>query len=156
MLSEIFYYGLAFIFGLIIWLPIYKYTISTWVGDSVVARCESGEIDLNYLLDEGGVFDELASRVVLLFKQNMLAEMGQLSRQSAVNGGVNEDTGEVDPISAGLQVSNELLKAVGMKKPPAILQYKLAQALGKMVEGATPKEEGATVSVDLQYDDQMF
>ena len=68
--------------GMAIWLPIYKYYISRIVGDHVVARVENKEIDLNYLLDNGGVFDELANRVVTLFKQHMLAEMGQLSNQS--------------------------------------------------------------------------
>ena len=33
----------------------------------------------------------------------------------------------------GIQTAGELLKMVGMKKPPAILQYKIANALGQMV-----------------------
>jgi hypothetical protein len=126
---------LIFAISFLIWLPIYKWTISKWVGDSVIKRCESGEIDLNYLLDEGGVFDELADRVVTLFKQHMLAEMGQLSRA-----GQHNPENAADPVSMGLQASEELLKAVGMKKPPAILQYKVAQALGKMASGVTPTD----------------
>jgi len=123
-------YALLFFGGVAVWLPIYYYMVSRWVGDHVVNRCETGEIDLNYLLDNGGVFDELANRVVTLFKQHMLAEMGQLSRSA---GSVD---GELDPIGMGIEASGEILKAVGMKKPPAILQYKLAQVLGNMIDGA--------------------
>jgi len=128
---EPFVYALLFFGGVAVWLPIYYYMVSRWVGDHVVARCETGEIDLNYLLDNGGVFDELANRVVTLFKQHMLAEMGQLSRSATV--GVDDD-GIIDPVGMGIEASGQILKAVGMKKPPAILQYKLAQVLGNMLE----------------------
>jgi len=127
-------YALLFFGGVAVWLPIYYYMVSKWVGDHVVTRCETGEIDLNYLLDNGGVFDELATRVVTLFKQHMLAEMGQLSRSAK---GVSGEDGEIlDPIGMGIEASGEILKAVGMKKPPAILQYKLAQVLGTMIDQA--------------------
>ena len=122
---------IALFVGMAVWLPIYKYYISRLVGDHVVKRVESKDIDLNYLLDQGGVFDALADRVVTLFKQHMLAEMGQLSRASK---GSVED---MDPISMGLEASEELLKMVGMKKPPAILQYKVAQALGELASRNT-------------------
>ena len=124
-------YALLFFLGVAVWLPIYYYMVSKWVGDHVVTRCETGEIDLNYLLDNGGVFDELATRVVTLFKQHMLAEMGQLSR-SAVSPG--EDGEPMDAVGMGIEASGQILKAVGMKKPPAILQYKLAQVLGTMLD----------------------
>jgi len=120
-------YLAIFIGGVAVWLPIYYYMVSRWVGDHVVARVESKDIDLAYLLDNGGVFDELADRVVTLFKHHMLAEMGQLSRSA-------KETGEGgDPIGMGIEASGEILKSIGMKKPPAILQYKLAQVLGNMV-----------------------
>jgi len=127
---EPFIYAILFFGGMAIWIPVYFYVVAPFIGDHVVKRCETGEIDLNYLLDNGGVFDELATRVVTLFKQHMLAEMGQLSRSA---GSVD---GELDPVGMGIQASGEILKAVGMKKPPAILQYKLAQVLGNMIDGA--------------------
>jgi len=127
---EGFVYALLFFGGVAVWLPIYYYMVSRWVGDHVVKRVESKEIDLNYLLDAGGVFDELADRVVTLFKQHMLAEMGQLSRAGMAGSG---EDGELDPVGMGIEASGEILKAVGMKKPPAILQYKLAQVLGNMI-----------------------
>ena len=123
-------YLAVFVGGIAVWLPIYYYMVSRWVGDHVVKRVESKEIDLNYLLDAGGVFDELADRVVTLFKQHMLAEMGQLSRAGMASSG---EDGEIDPVGMGIEASGEILKAVGMKKPPAILQYKLAQVLGNMI-----------------------
>jgi len=119
-------YLAIFIGGVAVWLPIYYYMVSRWVGDHVVARVESKDIDLAYLLDNGGVFDELADRVVTLFKHHMLAEMGTLSRSAKVDG-------ESDPMGMGIEASGEILKAIGMKKAPAILQYKLAQVLGNMV-----------------------
>jgi len=127
---EPFVYAILFFGGVAVWLPIYYYMVSKWVGDHVVTRCETGEIDLNYLLDNGGVFDELANRVVTLFKQHMLAEMGTLSRSAQ---GSSEDGVDLDPMSMGIDASGQILKAIGMKKPPAILQYKLAQVLGNMM-----------------------
>jgi hypothetical protein len=120
MINEILLYLLVFCFSMAIWLPIYKYVVSRWVQEATISRIESGDIDLNYLLDEGGVFDNLAERTVTLFKHHML------------------DT--ADPMAMGLQASEDLLKMVGMKKVPPMLQYKLAQALGQMVNqtpGAT-------------------
>jgi len=127
---EPFVYAILFFGGVAVWLPIYYYMVSRWVGDHVVARCETGEIDLNYLLDNGGVFDELANRVVTLFKSHMLAEMGQLSNAAKVT---NDDGVDLDPMSMGIDASGQILKAIGMRKPPAILQYKLAQVLGNMM-----------------------
>jgi len=127
---EPFVYAILFFGGVAVWLPIYYYMVSKWVGDHVVTRCETGEIDLNYLLDNGGVFDELANRVVTLFKSHMLAEMGQLSNAAKVT---NDDGVDLDPMSMGIDASGQILKAIGMKKPPAILQYKLAQVLGNMM-----------------------
>ena len=129
MLYDLAIYGLVFCFSMAIWLPIYKHVVSRWVQEATVARIESGDIDLNYLLDEGGVFDSLAERTVNLFKHHMLAEMGQLSRAAQ-----HDPENITDPVAAGISASEEILKGLGMKKPPAILQYKMAQALGRMAE----------------------
>jgi hypothetical protein len=120
-------YLAVFVAGVAVWLPIYYYMVSRWVGDHVVRRVENKEIDLNYLLDQGGIFDELADRTVTLFKHHMLAEMGQLSRAADHTENISDD-----PAAMGIQAAGELLKMVGMKKPPAILQYKVANALGQM------------------------
>ena len=131
MIYEIATYLAVFIFSMAVWLPVYKYVVSDWVQKATIARIENGDIDLNYLLDEGGVFDSLADRTVTLFKHHMLAEMGQLSRAAA-----HDPENITDPIAAGISASEEILKGLGMKKPPAILQYKMAQALGNMAQGA--------------------
>ena len=130
-MSEPLLYALLFFGGMAIWIPVYYYVVAPFIGDHVVRRCETGEIDLNYLLDNGGVFDELATRVVTLFKQHMLAEMGQLSRSATHPG---EDGEVLDPVGMGIEASGSILKAIGLKKPPAILQYKLAQVLGNMLD----------------------
>ena len=83
MIFEIATYLAVFVFSMAVWLPIYKYVVSNWVQQATIERIESGDIDLNYLLDEGGVFDSLAERTVTLFKHHMLAEKGQLSRAAA-------------------------------------------------------------------------
>ena len=130
MINEILLYLLVFCFSMAVWLPIYKHVVSRWVQEATVARIESGDIDLNYLLDEGGVFDSLADRTVTLFKHHMLAEMGQLTRAAK-----HDPEIATDPVAMGLQASEDILKGLGMKKPPAILQYKMAQALGNMASG---------------------
>jgi len=135
MFNDLFIYFALFVAGVAVWLPIYYIFVSRWVGDHVVRRVETKEIDLNYLLDKGGVFDALADRVVTLFKQHMLAEMGQLSRSAKGSDGVD------DPIGMGIQASEEILKSIGMKKPPAILQYKLAQVLGNMVDNVNSNND---------------
>jgi len=131
---EPFIYAILFFGGMAIWIPVYFYVVAPFIGDHVVKRCETGEIDLRYLLDSGGVFDELANRVVTLFKQHMLAEMGTLSRSAQ---GSTDDGVDLDPMSMGIDASGQILKAIGMKKPPAILQYKLAQVLGNMMNQAS-------------------
>jgi len=137
-------YAILFFGGMAIWLPVYYYVVAPFIGDHVVRRCETGEIDLKYLLDEGGVFDELANRVVTLFKAHMLAEMGQLSKAASVPGAEGES---IDPMSMGIEASGSILKAIGLKKPPAILQYKLAQVLGTMLEQQT--KTGSNHGFDL-------
>jgi len=138
-------YLAIFIGGVAVWLPIYYYMVSRWVGDHVVKRVESKDIDLAYLLDEGGVFDALADRVVTLFKHHMLAEMGQLSRSA------KGSDGELDPVGMGIEASGEILKSIGMKKPPAILQYKLAQVLGQMVDNVSNQNTGDDFAPPPQF-----
>jgi hypothetical protein len=131
MIYDLALYGLVFCVSMAIWLPIYKHVVSRWVQEATITRIESGDIDLNYLLDEGGVFDSLAERTVTLFKHHMLAEMGQISRAAK-----DSPDNLTDPVAMGIQASEDILKGLGMKKPPAILQYKMAQALGNMAQGA--------------------
>ena len=139
MIFEIATYLAVFIFSMAVWLPVYKYIVSNWVQQATIARIESGDIDLNYLLDEGGVFDSLAERTVTLFKHHMLAEMGQLSRA-----GGTIDPNNADPMTMGIDSAGELLKMVGMRKPPAMLQIKLAQALGNMAQQAGTPDAAAS------------
>ena len=138
-LNEILTFLGLFLASCLLWLPVYKHIVSKYVTDATIKRIENGQIDLNYLLDEGGVFDNLANRTVTLLKQHLVAEMGQLSYQSKTL-----DPATADPMSLGLDTAGELLKAVGMRKPPAMLQVKLAQALGNMAAQQQPNDHNAT------------
>jgi len=125
-----------------LWLIIYRHWLAHWFADIYVQRIESGEIDLNYMLDEGGVFDALVDRFMQALKHQLLAQQGQLTRAAQ-----HSDHG-ADPMALGLESASELLKMVGMRNPPAMLQYKVAQALGQMVANSgtadqVPDFEGA-------------
>jgi len=146
MIFEILTYLAVFMFSMAVWLPVYKYVVSNWVQQATIARIESGDIDLNYLLDEGGVFDSLAERTVTLFKHHMLAEMGQLSRA-----GGTIDPNNADPMTMGIDSAGELLKMVGMRKPPAMLQIKLAQALGNMAQQAGTPDTAASFDPAAEF-----
>lgn len=147
MIYDLAVYGIVFVFSMAVWLPIYKHVVSKWVQQATISRIEAGDIDLNYLLDEGGVFDSLAERTVTLFKHHMLAEMGQLSRAAS-----HDPENATDPVAMGLQASEEILKGLGMKKPPAILQYKMAQALGRMADGHASVSPISDLSFDPSAD----
>jgi len=126
-------YALLFAGSVCIYLPIYRYLVARWSSDYVIRAVEKGDINLNYLLDKGGVFDALAERVVKRFKKTALAELGQMSHQS----GSGEQIAS-DPQMMGLDAAGQLLHMIGMKKPPVILQYKVAEALGRMIEQQAP------------------
>ena len=129
-------YALLFAGSICIYLPIYRYLVARWSSDYVIRAIEDGQIDLTYLLDEGGVFDELSDRVVKRFKHNALAELGQMSHQA----GSAEEVA-ASPELMGLDAAGQLLNMVGMKKPPVMLQYKVAEALGRIVAQQGPIDE---------------
>jgi len=127
-MSDPILYALLFAGSVCIYLPIYRYLVARWSSDYVIRAVEKGDINLNYLLEAGGVFDELADRVVKRFKHNALAELGTLTRTA---GSAEQVAG--DPQMMGLEAAGQLLQMVGMKRPPAMLQYKVAEALGRMI-----------------------
>ena len=129
-------YALLFAGSTCIYLPIYRYLVARWSSDYVIRAIEDGQIDLTYLLDEGGVFDELSDRVVKRFKHNALAELGQMSHQA----GSAEEVA-ASPELMGLDAAGQLLNMVGMKKPPVMLQYKVAEALGRLVAKQGPVDD---------------
>jgi len=124
-----------------IWIFLYKHVLGNMLADIYVKKIEDGTIDLNYLLDEGGVFDELSERIITKFKQNMLADMGQMANQSK---GSTEGVSVIgDQAAMGIDMAGQLLRMVGMRKPPAMLQYKVANALGKMLDQQKPEDDTA-------------
>ena len=75
----------------------------------------------------------------------MLAEMGQLSNQSKGVEGLPE-LGLSPDIGVGIEAATQLLNMVGMKKPPAMITMKVAQALGQLVQNhATAPDTGDEV-----------
>ena len=88
------------------------------MADIYISKIERGEIDLNYLLDEGGVFDELSVRVVTLLKQHLLAEMGQVSRQSGLP---DEDLDTMDPRFNGNRSKWGIIEGCRHEKTAAII-----------------------------------
>ena len=134
----IYYEGLLALLVFFCTIPVWFYLYKNYLGDILaeiyVKKIEDGSIDLNYLLDEGGVFDELSDRIITKFKLNMLADMGQLANQTKSSSG-NEGVSVMgDQVGMGIEAAGELLRMVGMRKPPAMLQYKVANALGKMLD----------------------
>jgi len=135
-MSDPLLYALLFAGSVCIYLPIYRYLVARWSSDYVIRAVEKGDINLNYLLEAGGVFDELADRVVKRFKHNALAELGTLTRTA---GSAEQVAG--DPQMMGLEAAGQLLQMVGMKKVPAMLQYKVAEALGRMIAQQAPADD---------------
>jgi len=121
-------YALLFAGSICVYLPIYRFAVARWSSEYVIRAVEKGDINLNYLLEAGGVFDELADRVVKRFKHNALAELGTLTRTAG-----SAEQVAADPQMMGLEAAGQLLQMVGMKKVPAMLQYKVAEALGRMI-----------------------
>jgi len=135
-MSDPILYALLFAGSICVYLPIYRFAVARWSSEYVIRAVEKGDINLNYLLEAGGVFDELADRVVKRFKHNALAELGTLTRTA---GSAEQVAG--DPQMMGLEAAGQLLHMVGMKKPPAMLQYKVAEALGRMIAQQAPIDD---------------
>jgi len=135
-MSDPLLYALLFAGSVCIYLPIYRYAVARWSSEYVIRAVESGDINLNYLLEKGGVFDELADRVVKRFKHTALAELGTMTRTA---GSVEQVAG--DPQMMGLDAAGQLLQMIGMKRPPAMLQYKVAEALGRMIAQQAPADD---------------
>ena len=131
----------VYVTALCIFHPIFRYLVARWSSDYVIRAVEDGSIDLSFLLDEGGVFDELSDRVVKRFKHNALAELGTMTRTAG-----SAEQVAASPELMGLDAAGQLLQMVGMKKPPAMLQYKVAEALGRLVA-----QQGAPVDDFEQF-----
>jgi len=113
---------LLVLFSIGAWVPIYVYYIIPTTArksrDHMVAAIEKGEIDLNYLLED--VVDDIVVKV----KQHALADLGNLSR-------LGNKTGEgLEPI----ELSEMVLKGVGLTKPGPMLTVKMAQILGTLAD----------------------
>jgi len=126
------------------WIPIYVYYIIPTTArksrDHMVKAIENEEIDLNYLLND--VVNEIVNRV----KSLSLAELGNLSRA-----GDNPNTLENfadNSETAGLLLSQGVLKALGLKNPGPILSLKMAQVLANLAKGIGKQKPAADLEVN--------
>jgi len=124
---------LLVLFSIGAWVPIYVYYIIPTTArksrDHMVTAIEKGEIDLNYLLED--VVDEIVVKV----KQHALADLGNLTRA-----GLKTEEG-LEPI----QLSEMVLKGVGLTKPGPMLTVKMAQVLGTLADRLIQTEKKGVV-----------
>lgn len=126
-----------------VWLWIYSKWLLPWIRDDNIGALERGEIQIN-----PEWFDEVIAEIVKRTRHLFLADLGQLARAGSGSGselleGVEAESGAGSPpfsgdmgaldATAGFQAAEQLLRAVGMKKPPAMLVLKVAQALAGMI-----------------------
>jgi|TARA_Y100000034_G_scaffold67378_1_gene81289 hypothetical protein len=127
------------------WLFIYSRWLLPWIREDNIGALERGEIHI-----DPEWFDEVIGEIVKRTRHLFLADLGQLAHQSgtdqgalegfvpdsgAGSGGLSGSLGALEP-AAGFQAAEQLLRAVGMKKPPAMLVLKVAQALQGMLAQA--------------------
>jgi len=129
-----------------VWVPIYYIWIIPTTArrsrDHMIKAIESGEIDLNYLLED------VVEEIVVKVKQHALADLGSLSRL-----GNKAEPGEIDP----LQLSEMALNGVGLKNPGPMLTIKMAQILGTMADKLLSDKKGVANEVsEIPSDEHLF
>jgi len=130
----------------LMWAPIYYMwiipTTSRLSRDLMIKAIESGEIDLNYLLED------VVEEIVVKVKHHALADLGSLSRL-----GNKVEPGELDP----LQLSEMALQGVGLKNPGPMLTIKMAQILGTMADKLlSDKKEVSNEVSEIPGDGDIF
>ena len=127
---------LLFAFSSGFWIIIYLKWLLPKIRNDNIGALERGEIKIKseWLED---VIEQIVKRTRHLF----LADLGQLAHQAGATDGVELAAGGdgvmLNPL-AGAEVAESLLKSIGMKKPPAMLVLKVAQALGGLMGGKSP------------------
>jgi len=143
------------------WLFIYSRWLLPWIRDDNIGALERGEIRIDPVW-----FDEVIGEIVKRTRHLFLADLGQLAHAAGSgseslegvvldsgggSGGVAGSLGQLDA-TAGFQAADQLLRAVGMKKPPAMLVLKVAQALQGMLARAGSADQPAPAAVDPGLD----
>jgi len=116
------------------WLMIYVRYLLPKIREDNIGALERGEIEINPEWFKG-VIDSIVTRT----RHLMLADLGSLARapsEAAAEAGL----GGGDEAGTAISAATELLKAVGMKKPPPLLVFKTAQVLGNMAQQAQAVE----------------
>jgi len=127
-----------------IWAPVYVFYIIPKTAqksrDHMIKAIESGEIDLNYLLED------VVQEIVVKVKQHALADLGSLTRAG------NTSNGDFDP----LQLSEQVLNGVGLKNPGPMLTVKMAQILGTLAERMVKPDKEVEINAEIPGDDAFF
>lgn len=124
-----------------LWLIIYVRYLLPKIREDNIGALERGEVEINPEWFSG-VIDSIVERT----RHLMLADLGNLARApAAAEGATAAGLGGGDDAGAAISMATELLKAVGMKKPPPLLVFKTAQVLGQMA--AQQKSPGDAVIV---------
>ena len=133
---------------------LYRNYITTWNADKWLERTqEEGWMEqlLRPIIDV--LVDESTDSIIQGMKMELLSGQGQLSRAAL---------SEIEtPEEMMMKLSGELLKSVGLKNTPAILQVKMAQGLGSLVSQVmnTDEQQQAvdTVKVGAEmFNDKLF
>lgn len=133
MISEFWLAVLLFGASFPLWLGIYVKVLLPAIRRDNIGALERGEIQI-----KAEWLEEVVGDIVDRIRHLMLADLGNLARApySASGASVADSDaglGGGGDLTVGLEAAEQLLKAVGMKKPPGLLVIKTAQALARML-----------------------
>jgi len=119
---------------------LYRNYITTWNANKWEERARK-EGWLNSMLAEPimEVATLVSTSVIEQLKQEYMQSQGTLTRVSKAN--------STDPMSMGLEVSENILKSMGWKNPNVLMVAKLAQTLGGLISNDSEPKKGQSLPV---------
>jgi hypothetical protein len=128
---------------------LYRNYITNWNAEKWQEKAQDGDWMVNLLspvIDT--IVDESTDSVINKMKMELLSGQGQLSRAAL---------SEIEtPEEMMMKLSGELLKSVGLKNTPAILQVKMAQGLGGLISQVMNPEEQQSAVDTVKVGAEMF
>jgi len=121
------------------WIIIYLKWLLPKIRNDNIGALERGEIKI-----KSEWLEEVIEQIVTRTRHLFLADLGQLAHQGSAGEGSEAlpvsglPGGAADLLAldgqSAITAAEALLKAVGMKKPPPMLVFKVGQALGGLME----------------------